>query len=242
MSKANLVGITGGKAIRERKQKKVAAIRNASEKALEHGKNYGSPSPLSSSPKKGFSLKTSDAEAAYPIGEFLVPAADGNGHSVAVATRVPPQMKRLIDMVLSTHEFPFHTSADVVRYCIREGLTALGKRSKKKEIPTFYAQLRSWCSIAESQNEHLYYERMLHGLKKSVDDMVASGNVPAARKLLRQVAVDVKNIDEPYWGPKFEKELLRNYDHLLRVEKEERGESDKPKRRRAVDLRQGEEE
>lgn len=165
------------------------------------------------------------AEAEFPASEYMVPATDSRGHSVSLNTSVPPEMKRSLDVILGSQKFPFRTLADLVRYCVSTGSVALAKKANDGHYPRSFVVMNTW--IAEMSEEIAIMEmaNRVTYLKKGLKDLVEKRHFDAAERILISIERSIAELDDPYWAPRIQKEVLK-YKSWLKHEKRAKEEED----------------
>lgn len=164
------------------------------------------------------STDPSDAEAQYPLNEFLVPVQDSHGHSARAITRMPPGMKQQINIILQTGIFPWETESDFIRWCVYRGLLQVEEKARNPEITSLQALMNSWVAACRYEMEQLHYAQVLDRISESARKLIDQGHWPRAQKLLEEVKENVDMIDEPYWNKRYRKLLEERRDEILRIQ------------------------
>lgn len=162
------------------------------------------------------SPSSADAEATYPLSEWVVPATDVHGHSAKVFCRCPPAYKHLIATVLQKGLFPWETESDLVRAALHFYLKKVAAHLKDPEVTSDLAILNSLTEICSRQMSNARYSETLSKAQTTIDFLMSRGDEPMARKLIQSIASQIAHFEEPYWKEKYDRELLKAHKELLK--------------------------
>jgi hypothetical protein len=181
---------------------------------VEQDKLRGIAGGKSRLPARAISLDPEAGEGHRSAGEFMVPAADSQGHSARIFCRVPPSIKHQITRLVGSQQNPWETESDVVRWCVYVGLERLRDMTDDPEYRSAQSLLNAFVEAARIQMEHLYFARTLDEIGRQVNQLVQAGATAAARKVIEAVAERVAAFEEPYWRRRYEAELVERFDYL----------------------------
>lgn len=179
--------------------------------------------------KETVSPRPSNAGAAFPISEFIIPPSDARGRSASISASLPPAMQRLASIIVEKRELPFETQGDVWRWCIHHGLAKLADMIDDKEIIGEWATIQNWVKVESVQLEHLFYEKHLNRIIESVKKLETEGHPTKAIKLAELVWRQSDRIVDSYWCDRYRDTMKRVLDRLR--DREDRRVSDRRKER-----------
>lgn len=160
------------------------------------------------------SIQPSQSEAAFPIGEYMVPASDSLGRSLTVTAAVAPQVKRMASVILGKGLFGFKTQEDIWRYCIDRGLVHLSNQAKDDDVTSQAAIINSWVGLAREHMQYAYYLDNMREIEKSIMVVLNRGNVNKARVLAEKIFKEHDRIEDPDWRAKYRKMAKRILDRV----------------------------
>lgn len=173
-------------------------------------------------PRKGphrISVATMDAEATFPLSEWMVPATDAHGHSAKVFCRCPPGYKHQINRILQAGKFPWETESDLVRWAVHHALDAIAEKMKgpdAKEITNQQAILNSLVEMASRQMFYAHFKDALEKLEQTTSYLISQNAKPMARKVIHAVENQLAHFDEPFWQERYREVLVRRFAEFLK--------------------------
>jgi hypothetical protein len=176
--------------------------------------------PHASKKKRIISLDSRDAESAYPLSNYNIPAQDQHGHTARCIVRVPPGMKNQISRLLVLAKFPWETESDFVRWCMARGLDHVDKELEDPEFTSMQSLFNGFVSAARVQTEYAMFGATLDAITKTLTLLLDMHAFPPARKILQDVMDKVDRIDDPYWHERYTDELKTRYGNLLTADDE----------------------
>lgn len=174
------------------------------------------PKPAVSRSHRAISPAASDAEATYPISEWMVPATDTHGHSAKVFTRLPPSYVHQMNSILQTKKFPLDTTSDMVRLAVHRLLSEMAKVADNPDITSQQAILNSLVEMSSRQMEYAHFSDALEKLTGTVSDLMQRDAEPMARKMVREIRDQVDRFEDPWWKERYTKQLLDKWSGLLK--------------------------
>jgi len=165
------------------------------------------------------SVDPDDAESAYPLSEFTLPAQDSHGHTARIITRVPPNMKHQIQVLISKKLYPWETEADFTRWAVYEGLKKVTEHAKDPEVTSLFSLVETWVASARVQQEHLKLGQSLEHISATVSELMNKGAAPAARKIVKDISENIHRIDDPFWRRKYEEDISQRFAFLFEADR-----------------------
>lgn len=147
----------------------------------------------------------------YQASTFRTVSHDSQGHSMRIVSNVTPDVKREIQVFLSSgiiHEFA--TEGDLIRWCIYRGLETLHNMTLDPAVSKAHAKAFSWVNGQSPILEQTHWQNMLSTMKAQVKELVVQGNYVPAQQTILVVKEMVGSIDD-YWAKKFRKEIIQAY-------------------------------
>lgn len=175
-------------------------------------------------PRISANLDPSHAEGDVDTSQYYVAPAGPNGDSARVAIRFPAGHAHLIRGFCASEKTPFKDPSAFIRWAISEGIKAWVPVMEDPDATSLHATLAGWVRQCGTQMQMLNYTRALEELQRDIEALLRAGHEPPARKRVNQIAEEIDRIPDAYWRGKFEKEILRRFEHLLDKEQEEREE------------------
>lgn len=164
---------------------------------------------------RSISPAPSDQEADTPLKPYFVPASDANGHSARLLLRVPPTLKNQLGSACTGDQFPWKDESAVGRWCLAAGLGMIARLTVNRDFKTVQAALDAWIAQAQTQMEMLHFKKVLTVLQSGVDELLAAGHLPAARKILESVKEKIDMIDDPFWRTTYQHDFVDRYSEQM---------------------------
>jgi hypothetical protein len=179
------------------------------------------------------SLDPDDAERSFPVSEFTIPAQDSHGHTAKVISRVPPNFKHQISVILSKQPFNqvWDTESDFLRWCIFLGLTRVTEALKDPEVTSLMALIAGHVEAARIEQEHLRFGESLQKISGTVAELMNKGAAPQAKKIILGIKLHIEQIDDPFWRTKYQEELIDRFEFLIGGKKESGGKKARAKKK-----------
>lgn len=166
--------------------------------------------------KRVVSINPANAEAAFPLGTYLVPTGDPLGRSISMSVSMAPGVRRVISAILTKRLFGFQNEPDALRWCIDNGIKELEKRAKDPSVTAAASMLDAWTSTALQQLEYLHYLDVLDGLEKAIDRLAERGHLFKAEELTTTIWQNVDRCDDPYWRKVYRDTMKKKLDEVRR--------------------------
>lgn len=152
------------------------------------------------------------AKDAYSLTEFFVKPTDDRGHGDKVAARVPPDLARLIDIIVSSRKYPYRTSSDVLRDFIWRGCSLLAPDLESPEASTILAKLRS---IEETLKLSEAGEKLVDMVDGLGLRLLAIDDKDEKKRVVTNVQTNLEEVKSDYWRKRSLKLIRERYGEYL---------------------------
>ena len=132
----------------------------------------------------------------YDLDQFFIKPTDERGHGNKVQARIPPDLARLVDIIVSSKKFPYQTGSDFYRDAIWRLAGLLAPKIDYHEGRTIMAKLRAAEEVLKAQEAG-------EGLLKVLDNLnfrlAVLDSVEEKKKLVAKIKEDFSSVTEDYW-------------------------------------------
>lgn len=167
--------------------------------------------------RKRVSAKPSRSEAPFPLGDYMIPAADPLGRSVRLSVTASPNARRVCSTLLARNLFGFQTEEDVLRWCVNHGLMELSKRSKDREVISDVSAMNTVVRAAAIQLEYASYDNVFRGIAAAIDVLISDGHYAKAEELADLAWRELDKVGDPYWRPMFREMAKKKLDEAKKA-------------------------
>lgn len=157
------------------------------------------------------SVKEVDRESRNPLGEYLIPSSDSHGHSCVVPIRMSPTMRMEVGAVLESKKFPWDGPSAFLRWAVHRSLREVARMLKDPELNSLVAITDGWVAVARAQAEHARFQRVMEEVTGVVTMLLAQKAKGPARKIVKQIASQIEQLDDPYWHERYKRELVKRF-------------------------------
>jgi hypothetical protein len=148
----------------------------------------------------------------YDHSYFTVPAQDHKGHSVRLWCRVQPLIDHEIEAIMQSHNWPFKTKGDFVRWAIWEGVKRVEKMAPVPGSMIVVAEAIMASCRASAQ--WLAFKSSVDTTEQVVRALLESGNDTEAYKLLSNLKSQVMMLEEASWRDQWLGEFQKRFGHI----------------------------
>lgn len=149
-------------------------------------------------------------QALDPAG-FRVPASDAKGHSVRKYVRVMPMMAHMIDVILSSRQFPYKTEAELIRHAIMRHINWLESIGG---IESVSGVVEAASAVLKEDQMYEEYQAIFTSLRNRVHDYIDRGENQEARRLVTEMRSHFNRMPDGYWKNRYAKQL-KEWDWLF---------------------------
>jgi hypothetical protein len=133
----------------------------------------------------------------YAPEQFIVPGQDQNGNSMRVWCRVVPLLDRAMDVLFSSHKFPFKSKGDLMRWCIKVGVERL--EDMEPCVGSVLAQVDAMLlALKDEQMQHSF---------------ISIFNTMAETIVMRS---HIERMNDGYWRSRYLAEMETKFGHLMK--------------------------
>ncbi len=149
--------------------------------------------------------------------DYLIAAADKNGHSQRMYCRVPPAVGRLVTQVFQSHRYPFRTIGDLVRWCIFNNVKRL---AAGPGIDSVYRQADIMIAQLAEEEMQIQFLEFFQKTEEIVNRYIVDGYPDEARRVVATMKAQIDQMpdQEAFWKLRYQKELLRRWRPMLDAE------------------------
>ena len=151
-------------------------------------------------------------EQKYPPEQFIVSPADSRGVSYRLTFRVMPDMEKMLDQIVASNRFPFHTRGDVIRWCVREGVGAL---SQMEPVVSVGKRVEMLSGVLAEENAHADFMHVFVTLEESIQKYLADQAPDQAQRVIALAKHNFEMMPEGYWRERYLKELQQRFGQFL---------------------------
>ena len=148
----------------------------------------------------------------YDLDSFFVKPTDVKGHGEKMSARVPPDLARVVDVIISSKKFPYKASGDFIRDAVWRLASLLSPLVDSYEGTTIMARL----SIME---EILKPVKAGESLIKEIEDLglrlLSLDNLSQKKKLVKAIKENLEAVSSDYWRDRSLRLLEGKYGEYL---------------------------
>ncbi len=149
---------------------------------------------------------------------FVIPARDEKGIGVPVNLHMPPYLERQIEIVVSSHRFPYLRAADFVRHaCVRHLAWLVGIRFSlpRHMTPTMSTVL----DVFRDAEFEAQVEQAFAHMDRLVTSHINRGDKVEAIRLYVRIRSRIQESAVCAWRDRFLTEFDKKYGYLMKVER-----------------------
>jgi hypothetical protein len=151
-------------------------------------------------------------EMVYRPEDFICSPADSRGVSYRVTCRVMPDIEKGLDQMVASGKFPFQTRGDVMRWCFREGLRALGKMDP---VTSVTKRIDLVSSILAEETAHAEFMHIFDAIEENVNKYMADQAHEQAVRVIALAKHNFEQMPEGHWRERYLKELQKRFGQLM---------------------------
>jgi len=148
----------------------------------------------------------------YDLDSFFIKPTDEKGHGNKINARVPPDLSRLVDIIVSSRMFPYKTSSDFFRDAVWRLAGLLAPKIEIHEGTTIMAKLGAVEEILKTQEAG---EKLLHVVDNLSQKLMMVDSVEERKKLVGKVKKNFEQVKEVYWKDRCLKALKERFGEYL---------------------------
>jgi len=148
----------------------------------------------------------------YDLDQFFIKPTDEKGHGNKINARVPPDLSRLVDIIVSSKMFPYKTSSDFFRDAVWRLAGLLAPRIEYHEGTTIMAKLGAVEEILRTQEAG---EKLLHVVDELSQRLIMVDNTEEKKKLVGKVKKNFEQVKETYWRDRCLRTLKERFGEYL---------------------------
>jgi len=132
----------------------------------------------------------------YSLNEYFIKPTDEKGHGPKLNCRVPPDLARLVEVLVASKKFPYETSSDFMRDAVWRLCGVLVPQVDSHESATIFAKLRTIQNTLESYKAGEDLIRVIESLGLR---LVGLDSKSERKKLVDITRYDMEKVSDPYW-------------------------------------------
>jgi len=148
----------------------------------------------------------------YDLDQFFIKPTDERGHGDKIQARIPPDLARIIDIIVSSKKFPYQTSSDFFRDSVWRLAGLLTPEVDRHEGRTIMAKLRA-------AEETLKAQEAGEGLLKVLDNLglrlSALDSIEERKRIVAKIQKEFSTVTEGYWRERALRSLKERYGEYL---------------------------
>ena len=157
-----------------------------------------------------------EAPSSYREDKFYTQASDEKGHSVPIHIRIPPDIYRRIEEVVSSRTIPdYKTMSDLVRDAIHHRLNYLAQKLNLEEVDFTLRAVRNLQRIRDIEIRKGEIMKTIPKMSEMILQYRREGAEEKAIELLEDLVADILGIKDKYWRKKLLSELELTHQELL---------------------------
>ena len=148
----------------------------------------------------------------YSLEQFFIKPTDERGHGDKVSARVPPDLSRMVEIIVHSKKFPYQTSSDFFRDAVWRLCGLLAGEVDSYEITTIMAQLGAAEEILKPVEAG---EKLLKVLDNLGSRLMALDDNNERKKMVGSVGEAFGQVKDPYWRKRCLRLLKERYGEYL---------------------------
>lgn len=153
-------------------------------------------------------------EVKYAPEDFICAPADSRGISYRLTFRVMPDIEKSLDQIVASNRFPFATRGDVLRWCTREGLRALGNM---EPVTSVTKRIDLVSGVLAEESAHADFMHIFVALEESTNKYLADQAPAQAMRVLALAKHNFEMMPEGFWRSRYLEELDKRFGHLMKI-------------------------
>jgi len=147
--------------------------------------------------------------------DFVVPAANAQGHSEKVRVRMMPEMWKQISGVVQSGKLPFRSNHNFIRWAIREGLRRCQTLSPIENCRM--SIIETMVDIINHHDEQREYAGLFERALSSINRDIADGRAGEARRLATRLYQQIRKMrEDDTWKDRYLEKWEREFGELVR--------------------------
>jgi len=148
----------------------------------------------------------------YSLEEFFVKPTDEKGHGDKVSARVPPDLSRLVEVIVASKKFPYKTSSDLFRDAIWRLAALLSPHIDSFEGTTIIARLNI---MEEILKPYRAGEKLVAEIDSLGLSLLALDSLSEKKRLVGITKENLEQVSSPYWRERALKLLREKYGEYI---------------------------
>lgn len=148
----------------------------------------------------------------YSLEQFFIKPTDERGHGDKVAARIPPDLARVVEIIVHSKKLPYQTSSDFFRDAVWRLAGLLAPQIDSHEITTIMGQLGA---VEELLKPMEAGEKLLKVLDNMGTRLMALDDNEERKKLVARVKERISQVKDDYWRERTLRALRDRYGEYL---------------------------
>jgi len=148
----------------------------------------------------------------YALDQYFIKPTDDRGHGNKIQARIPPDLARIVDIIVASKRFPFQTTSDFFRDSIWRLAGLLAPKVDSYELTTIMAQLRASEELLKPVEAG---EKLLKVLDNLGLRLMALDSNEERKRIVKRIEEEFERVKEPYWKKRALKTLKERYGEYL---------------------------
>lgn len=148
----------------------------------------------------------------YVLDQFFIKPTDERGHGDKVQARIPPDLARIVEIIVASKRFPYQTVSDLFRDSIWRLAGLLAPKVDSFELTTIIAQLRASEELLKPVEAG---EKLLKVLDNLGLRLMALDSNDERKRLVKTIEKEFGRVREPYWKERALRTLKERYGEYL---------------------------
>lgn len=144
----------------------------------------------------------------YKPEDFICAPSDSRGVSYRLTFRVMPDIEKSIDQIVASNRFPFNTRGDVLRWCTREGLRALGNM---EPVTSVTKRIDLVSSVLAEEQAHAEFMHIFTAMEESINKYMADSAPEQAMRVVALAKHNFEMMPDGHWRDRYLKELGKRF-------------------------------
>lgn len=144
----------------------------------------------------------------YDLNQFFIKSTDERGHGNKIQARIPPDLARIVEIIVASKRFPYQTSSDLLRDSIWRLAGLLAPKVDSYELTTIMAQLSASEELLKPVEAG---EKLMKVLDNLGLRLMALDSNDERKKLVGKIKEELERVREPYWKERALRTLKERY-------------------------------